>query len=88
MSINAHQLEMMVKLLETAGTMAALVPVIGARWRLNRDRVLKMVEEGRDPTPEEHAELARELADLSGQLDAALETATAADPVPGEADGG
>ena len=75
--MTAKQIELMLALLETAGTMAIMVPTIGARWRKNRDAVQKMVDEGRDPTPEEHAELTQELSVIRGDLAAALATAQA-----------
>jgi hypothetical protein len=43
----------------------------------NRDDVQGMIDEGRDPTPEEHARLTRELAGLNDALAAAIETAQA-----------
>ncbi len=76
--MNPKTLELVLSLLEAAGTMAAMLPTIGAKWRANRDKVQVMIDEDRDPTPEEHAEIARELHALRGAMDAALESAEAA----------
>ncbi len=86
--MNANTIELILKILEVAGPIIAQVPKLGAKWITNRNEVLAMVREGRDPTPEEHARLARELDSLVGGLRTALATAEmqalASAPAPAE----
>lgn len=77
--MNAAQLELILKLVETAGPIVAMIPAAGAQWLRNRDEVQGIIDEGRDPTPEEHARLTRELVNLQDALAAAIETAKAPD---------
>lgn len=76
--MNAKTLELILKILAVAGPLVVQVPALGKKWIANRNEVLKMVEEGRDPTPEEHARLTRELDSLIGSFDAAVASAEAA----------
>ncbi len=75
--MNANTIELVLKILEVAGPIIAQVPTLGAKWIANRNEVLKMVREGREPTSEEHRRLTRELDGLMGSLKAALTTADA-----------
>ena len=76
--MNASTIELVLKVLEIAGPIIAQVPTLGAKWIRNRNEVMAMVREGRDPTPEEHRRLTREMSSLMGSLRGALTTAEAA----------
>jgi hypothetical protein len=76
--MNADTIKLILKILEIAGPIIIQVPTLGAKWIANRNEVMKMVQEGRNPTPEEHARLTRELDSLLGSLDDAIATAEAA----------
>ena len=75
--MNAQTIELILKVLQVAGPIIAQVPTLGAKWIANRNEVLKMIREERNPTPEEHARLSREMDSLMGSLAAALTTADA-----------
>ncbi len=73
--MSPQQVELLLELVKTAGPIIAMIPALGARWLKNRDEVQGMIDEGRDPTPEEHARLTRELAGLNDNLAKAVATA-------------
>lgn len=77
--MNANTIELILKILETAGPLIVQIPSLGAKWIANRNEVVKMIEEGRNPTPDEHRRLARELDSLMGSLEDALASAEAAE---------
>ncbi len=77
--MTAKQVELILALVQTAAPLIAAIPTLGARWLKNRDDVQAMIDEGRDPTPEEHQALRRELVGLQDALSAAIETATASE---------
>lgn len=74
--MSPKQVELILELVKTAGPIIAMIPALGSRWLKNRDEVQGLIDEGRDPTPEEHARLTRELAGLNTALATAIETAT------------
>jgi hypothetical protein len=76
--MNANTIELILKILKAAGPLIAQVPSLGKKWIANRNEVVKMIEEGRNPTPEEHRRLTRELDSLVGSLADALASAEAA----------
>ncbi|KKM68033.1 hypothetical protein LCGC14_1465020 [marine sediment metagenome] len=73
--MSSQTIELVLKVLEIAGPIIAQVPTLGAKWIKNRDEVAGMVREGREPTPQEHARLTREMHFLTESLGAALATA-------------
>ncbi len=73
--MNAATVELILGLVEAAGPLIVAGTAAGAQWIANRDEVRGMIDEGRDPTPEEHARLSQELVSLTTALDAAVETA-------------
>ncbi len=77
--MNAKTVELILSLVQTAGPRLAAGTVAGAKWIKRRDEVQAMIDEGRDPTPEEHRELTRELVGLNDALGSAIETAIGAD---------
>ena len=77
--MSAKQVELILALVETAAPLIAMLPALGSKWLRNRDEVQAMIDEGREPTPEEHARLTRELAGLNQSLADAIKTATASE---------
>ncbi len=77
--MSPKQLELILALVETAAPLIAAIPTLGAKWLSNRDEVQAMIDEGRDPTPEEHQALRRELVGLQDALADAIKTATASE---------
>ena len=76
--MNAKTIELILQVLEVAGPIIAQVPTLGAKWIKNRNEVAAMVKEGRNPTPQEHARLSREMRYLTEALGDALARAEAA----------
>ena len=81
--MSPQQVELLLELVKTAGPIVAMLPALGARWLKNRDEVQGMIDEGRDPTPEEFQRLTRERADLMDSLAGAIERATGDAPDEG-----
>ncbi len=77
--MSAKQLELILALVETAGPLIVAGTAAAAKWQSNRKEVQAMIDEGRDPTPEEHRRLTQELAGLQDSLADAIKTATASE---------
>lgn len=59
---------MVIRLLDILALGMQHAPAIMSRYSALRDKVKSMVEEGRDPTPEERAELDAETDEIMAQL--------------------
>ncbi len=62
--MNPRTAQLILRLLDMIALGASLAPEIMARYRDTSAKVRTMVEEGRDPSPEEWAELDAETEDL------------------------
>jgi hypothetical protein len=59
---------LIIRLIDLLALGMTVAPEIMARYSALRDKVRQMVEEGRDPTPEEWAAMDAETSDLLGKL--------------------
>lgn len=66
--MNPRTAQLILRLLDMIALGASLAPEIMARYRDTSAKVRTMVEEGRDPSPEEWAELDAETEDLFRQI--------------------
>lgn len=66
--MNPSTMLAVLKIVDLVATAAVMLPEIRARYDTLSSMVKTMVEEGRDPTPEEWAALNAETDDLMAQL--------------------
>lgn len=66
--MNPGTIELILKLIDFAVLAAKLAPAVQAQYAETRAKVDAMVAEGRDPTPEELAELTNGIDELRGKL--------------------
>ncbi len=66
--MNPRTAQLILRLLDMIALGASLAPEIMARYRDTSAKVRTMVEEGRDPTPDEWADLDAETDDLFRQI--------------------
>ena len=63
--MNPTTAALILKLIDILALGVAMAPQIRADYEATKAKIAKWVEEGRDPTPEEHAEINKQIDDLT-----------------------